>query len=92
MGPGKRTYQTTTIMELLKTEQKESWYEKLIAMSVETELPVSLESAGGVRQAISIAIRRKHPEMSFSTKIRKNAIGREYLEVKRNPDQPLAEA
>ena len=80
-------------MELLKTEQKESWYEKLIAMPVGTELPpVSLESAGGVRQAISVAIARKHPEMRFGTKIRTNDKGAEYLEVKRNPDQLVTQA
>jgi hypothetical protein len=76
-------------MELLKTEQKESWYEKLIAMPVETILPVSLESAGGVRQAISVAISRKHPEMRFGTKIKKNAIGKKYLEVTRKPDMVI---
>jgi hypothetical protein len=74
-------------MELLKTEQKESWYEKLIAMAVGTTLPpVSLESAGGVRQAISVAIARKHPEMRFGTKIKTNEFGKKYLDVKRKPD------
>lgn len=71
-------------MKLLTTETKTSWAAKLKDLPVNGDpLQVDIMSAGGVRQAISVAIKRSNPEMEFETKKRVNDSGKEYLEVTR---------
>jgi hypothetical protein len=76
-------------MELIKIEKKKAWTEILL------DLPdgihkLDIAGLSAARQAISRTLKRTNPELKFSTEIKKELDGTEYLEVIKDTSKQTA--
>ncbi|MBB6236541.1 hypothetical protein HDC90_001153 [Pedobacter sp. AK013] len=68
-------------MKILTTDKRKSWVDRLKEMKAGGTMPVSLECADAVRQAISRKLAYTEEGMSFTTKVMKDGKGKRFLEV-----------
>lgn len=67
-------------MELITIEKKKAWTDILLDLPDGTH-KLDIAGLSAARQAISRTLKRSNPELKFSTNIKKDDAGTEYLEV-----------